>query len=411
VAFALLARLGAGEIVIVEDGVRHRFGDPGAGGLSAVVCVHSPHAYLEALTGSVGLARSYIDGLWDCDDLVALVRVLSLNMEALDRLRDRAAPITDPLRRATRWLQRNTRQRSRERIAAHYDIGTDLFTRMLDETMTYSCAIFPRPDASLHQAQLAKMDMVCRKLRLAPDDHLLEIGTGWGGFAVFAASRYGCRVTTTTISAAQHDHATEQVDRAQLSGRVRVLLEDYRDLRGSYDKLASIEMIEAVGWGYFDAFFAACSRLLVGDGAMLLQAIVTPEGLMRQWRTGRGFTNTIIFPGGCLPSVEAILHSLRRVTDMRLTHLEDITPHYPLTLRAWRQNFHATAHELDARRYDERFRRTWNLYLSYCEGGFAERRIRNVQMLLVKAGYRAEAVGVAGVPEELVTAPTRGASG
>ncbi len=358
--------------------------------LRAVVHVRSPRFYRQLLRGSVGLGESYMQGEWDCEDLVALTRIAALNMNKLDRARRLLAPVLIPVQRWIRWLRRNTPGRSRSRIEAHYDLGNDLFALFLDPTMMYSCAVFDSDGASLEEASLAKLERVCVKLDLRPEDHVLEIGTGWGGFAVYAAKRYGCRVTTTTISREQHAYASKRVRAAGLEDRVTVLLEDYRELSGSYDKLVSIEMIEAVGWQYFPTFFRRCSELVREDGAMLLQAIVIDDRAYQVEKAGKSFINTYIFPGGCLPSLEIIGRSVARVTDFRQVHLEDITAHYATTLAHWRKRFLASGERLGELGYDERFRRLWELYLSYCEGGFRERRIQDVQLLLAKPAYRAE---------------------
>jgi cyclopropane-fatty-acyl-phospholipid synthase len=313
-----------------------------------------------------------------------------LNVGGLDRLRRVLTPVLIPVQRWARWLARNTPHRSRKRIAAHYDLGNEMFSLFLDPTMMYSCAVFEEPGATLEQASLAKLERVCAKLDLGPEDHVLEIGTGWGGFAVYAAERYGCRVTTTTISREQHDYAQQRVREAGLEDRVTVLLQDYRELEGRYDKLVSIEMIEAVGWQYFPTFFRRCSDLLVDDGAMLLQAIVIEDSAYEVEKAGRSFINTYIFPGGCLPSLEVISRTLARASDLRQVHLEDITAHYATTLAHWRERFLASAERVAELGYDERFRRLWELYLSYCEGGFRERRIQDVQLLLAKPGNRSE---------------------
>jgi cyclopropane-fatty-acyl-phospholipid synthase len=390
IVLRLLERTRGGELMLLEDGEQLRFGELLAERpLRAVLQVRSPRFYRQLLRGSVGLCESYMDGLWDCDDLVTLTRIAALNVGSLDRLRRVLAPVLIPVQRWARWLARNTPGRSRRRIAAHYDLGNELFALFLDPTMMYSCAVFETPQTTLEQASLAKLDRVCAKLELRPEDHVLEIGTGWGGFALYAAGRYGCRVTTTTISREQHAFALERVREAGLEDRVTVLLEDYRDLHGSYDKLVSIEMIEAVGWQYFGTFFRRCAELVTDDGAMLLQAIVIEDRAYEVEKGGRSFINTYIFPGGCLPSMEVISRSLARVTDFRQVHLEDITAHYATTLERWRERFLAATDRVSELGYDERFRRLWELYLSYCEGGFRERRIQNVQLLLAKPGSTA----------------------
>jgi cyclopropane-fatty-acyl-phospholipid synthase len=390
-AFVLgvFSRMRRGELIVNERSRRMRFGelDPRRA-LSTELEVRSPRFYRSVLRGSLGLSESYVEGLWDCADLVTLTRIAALNVGALDALRRVLSPVLVPLQRLGGWLARNTPARSRKQIAAHYDLGNELFAQFLDRTMMYSCAVFESPDATLEEASLAKLRRICEKLRLSPQDHVLEIGTGWGGFAQYAAERYGCRVTTTTISAEQHTYATQRIRDAGLGDRVTVLFEDYRDLRGRYDKLVSIEMIEAVGWQYFPTFFRRCSELVADHGAMLLQAIVIEDRAYEVEKAARSFVNTHVFPGGCLPSLQVIARMVARVTDFREAQLEDITEHYATTLRHWRERFALSAARLSELGYDERFRRLWELYLSYSEGGFRERRIQDVQLLLAKPGFR-----------------------
>jgi cyclopropane-fatty-acyl-phospholipid synthase len=382
----LLSRLREGRLEIVEEGRRRGFGPPGAP-LRATVRVHDRRFWRAMLGGSRRLAGAYGAGAWDSDDLVVLVRIAAREMPRLDRWRRPMAPLRNLLSR----MPRNTRAGARRHIAAHYDLGNDLFRLFLDETMTYSCAVFERPRASLREAQEAKLERVCRKLDLGPQDHLLEIGGGWGSFAVHAAGRFGCRVTTTTISRAQHEVASRRVRDAGLEDRVTVLLQDYRDLRGRYDKLVSIEMIEAVGWQYFDLFFRRCGELLDPRGLMLLQAIVIDDRAYEVEKAGRSFIRELIFPSGCLPSLEVISRCVARATNLRLLDLEDITAHYPETLRRWRGNFVRFAGRAGELGYDLRFRRLWELYLAYSEGGFLERRIGDVQALLAGPAYRGHA--------------------
>jgi cyclopropane-fatty-acyl-phospholipid synthase len=369
-------------------------GRPGDDPLHAIVEVRSPELYRRLLHGSNGLAEAYMDGLWTSPDLVTLIRLGARNGEAMDRRRRVLRPLVGPARAIGR--ARNTIARSRRQISAHYDLGNDLFALFLDERMMYSSAIFPRPDATLEEAALHKIDVVCRKLELQPSDHLVEIGTGWGALAVHAAGEYGCRVTTTTISREQHDLAVERVRAAGLEDRVDVVLRDYRELRGTYDKLVSIEMIEAVGWKDFGTFFACCSDLLAPDGLMLLQAITTSDRAYDVEKGKRTFMATHIFPGGCLPSSKVIARCVERRTDMRAIAAHDISGHYAETLRHWRERFAARRGALPALGYDERFARLWELYLAYCEAGFRERRIRDVQVLLAKPRWRGEAAATAG---------------
>jgi cyclopropane-fatty-acyl-phospholipid synthase len=378
-ASGLLARMRAGHLV-VDDGARRReFGAPESG-LEASVQVRSPRFWTALSRGSAALARSYVAGDWDSRDLVSLFRIGAREMPRLDRLRRPYVPVRDALTR----IPLNTRSAARDHVAAHYDLGNELFELFLDPTMTYSCAVFDAPGASLAEAQERKLDLVCRKLALGPDDHVVEIGTGWGSFALHAAGRYGCSVTTTTISAQQHARALERVREAGVSDRVEVLAEDYRDLRGRYDKLVSIEMIEAVGWQYFDEYFRTCSRLLRPGGEMLLQAIVIDDDAYEAEKASRSFIRELVFPSGCLPSIQVIDDCLGRVTDMSRHDLDDLTAHYPETLRRWRERFVAAAGRAERLGYDRAFRRLWELYFAYCEAGFRERRIRVVQMSLAK---------------------------
>ena len=392
----LLDRARGGVLELREpDGTVVRLGRQGAGEpLHAVLEVRSAEVYRRLLRGSSGLAEAYMDGLWTSPDLVALVRIGARNGDAMDRPRRWLRPLVGPARAIGR--ARNTISRSRHQISAHYDLGNDLFALFLDERMMYSSAIFPRADATLEEASLHKIETICRKLELQPSDHLLEIGTGWGAFAAHAASAYGCRVTTTTISREQRDRALARVRAAGLEDRVGVVLRDYRELRGTYDKLVSIEMIEAVGWKDFGTFFARCSDLLAPDGLMLLQAITTSDRAYDVEKGNRSFMGTYIFPGGCLPSSRVLARCVARHTDMRTIAAQDISADYAQTLCHWRARFDARRGELAALGYDERFERLWELYLAYCEAGFRERRIRDVQVLLAKPQWRAEAPAIAG---------------
>jgi len=379
----VLRRLEAGRLEVVDRGRRIVFGPPAAD-LRATVTVHDPAAWRGPLHGSLGLGEAYVDGAWDTDDLVALIRIAARELRELDGLRGAVARPRGLLHRLAHAVPASTRVRARENISAHYDLGNELFASFLDERMMYSCAYFADPDASLEEAQLAKLQRICERLQLGPGTHLLEIGTGWGGLAVHAAANYGCPVTTTTISREQRDLALRRVREAGLEDRVTVLLRDYRDLEGSYDRLVSVEMIEAVGWRDFDLFFRRCSELLTPDGLMLLQAITIDDRLYEAEKATRSFANVHVFPGGCLPSNQLIADCLARETDMRQVWAEDITAHYPPTLAAWRQRFDAAWDRLRGEGYDERFRRLWDFYLCSSEAGFRERRIGDVQALFAK---------------------------
>jgi len=384
---AVLSRTKGGEVEIVEGGRSRVYGEPSD--LRATVRVHDPAAWRGPLNGSIGLGESYVDGLWETDDLVALIQIAARSLSRQHHGVSAAiAKSRHAFHRVRGLVPENTKGGARANISAHYDLGNDLFSSFLDPTMMYSCAYFPRADATLEEAQLAKLDRICERLQLGPDTHLLEIGTGWGGMAIHAARTTGCRVTTTTISRAQHELASERVRAAGLEDRITILLEDYRDLRGTYDRLVSIEMIEAVGWQYFDTYFAACDRLLADDGLFLLQAITVDDRLYEMEKASKSFANTHVFPGGCLPSLKRIADSIGSVTEMREIWLDDITAHYPPTLAEWRARFFAAWDKLRAHGYDERFKRLWDFYLSGSEAGFRERRIGDVQVLFAKPSFR-----------------------
>jgi cyclopropane-fatty-acyl-phospholipid synthase len=386
---AVLARLATmreGLLRVHDAGVTREFGTANDG-LQATLEVLDPACYAEiGFGGSVGAGESYMLGHWRTPDLTTLVRLMLRNRHALDTMETGLARFSAPLRRIAHWLHYNTRAGSRRNIAAHYDLGNDFFRLMLDETMMYSCALFARPDMTLADAQHAKLETICRKLALGPGDHLLEIGTGWGGLALHAAGRYGCRVTTTTISPSQFELATERVRAAGLADRVTVLLEDYRDLTGSYDKLVSIEMIEAVGHQYYGDFFRRCAACLPRGGRMLLQSITIADRHYARARDEVDFIKRYIFPGCCIPAVNALAQAMATSSDLRIVHLEDIGPHYATTLARWHENFRTNLDRVRELGYPESFIRMWEFYLSYCEAGFAERVLGDVQMVITREG-------------------------
>jgi cyclopropane-fatty-acyl-phospholipid synthase len=387
-----LENIESGQVTICEAGQALTFGEPQAEpGLSAEVRVTDAGFYGDlAFGGSVGAGEAYMQGFWTCSDLTALVRVMLRNRQVLDGVETGAAKLAVPIRKLAHWVNRNTRSGSRRNIAAHYDLGNDFFGLWLDPTMMYSSAIFESPDMTLEQASAAKLDRICRKLQLSSSDHVVEIGTGWGGFAVHAAENYDCRVTTTTISAEQYDYARRRVREAGLEDRVTVLNWDYRDLSGQFDKLVSIEMIEAIGHQYLGTYFRKCASLLKPDGMMLIQAITIADQRYRQALRAVDFIKRHIFPGSFIPSVAAMTDSVARASDLRLYHLEDIGPHYATTLRLWRERFFASLEQVRSMGFPDDFVRMWEFYLCYCEGGFVERAIGDVQMLLTKPGCRRE---------------------
>ena len=400
IAHRVLGRMGDGRLALVEpDGNRLGFGPCGAD-LRAEVEVRDARFYSAVVRGrGIGLGRSYADGWWDSDDLVGVLRIAAREIRRLDPLRARLAPVTLPAKRLATLSRRNTRLRARNHISAHYDLGNEMFETFLDpETMMYSSAIFRTGDEPLADAQRANLDRICSLLELGPDDHLLEIGTGWGGLALHAARHYGCRVTTTTISREQRAYAQDRAAAEGLADRVRVLGSDYRDLEGTYDKLVSIEMIEAVGWQYFAEYFSRCQSLLRPGGLFFLQAIAIEDAAYEAEKAGRSFANELIFPGGCLPSEAIIRRTLAEVGDMRVGWVDDISDSYALTLAEWRRRFAGSEERLEELGYERRFRRLWDFWLAFSEAGFRERRIRDLQMLIEKPGASPSVDRWAGVP-------------
>lgn len=385
-----LAQITRGEIEIREQGSTLVVGRAVADfPLRVTVEVHDDSLYQDiALNGSIGAAESYMAGKWSVSDLTGIVRIFSANPEVLENMEDGSARFFSWLFRLGHRLRANSKKRSRKNIRAHYDLGDELFELFLDPTMSYSAAVYPAPDASLEDAAVHKLDLVCRKLHLGPDDHLLEIGTGWGGLAVHAATRFGCRVTTTTISENQHAVALQRVRAAGVEDRVTVLKKDYRDLDGQYDKLVSIEMIEAVGHEYMDTYLQVCSERLKPEGRALIQAILMSDRNFDNYIKSVDFIQKYIFPGGALPSMHSISSSVKRVTDLQVAHFHDITDDYARTLADWRQRFMNRLRDVRALGYPEEFIRMWEYYLCYCEGGFTERAISTAQIVLDKPRCR-----------------------
>lgn len=383
-----LDRFAGGRIVLSDAAEQHELGELGDPPLEAVVEVLDGRFYRQlALGGHLGAAEAYLRGWWQCDDLVALCRMFCRDMDASWRMEGGVARLGAWLGRFVHALRRNTLSGSRRNIAAHYDLGEDFFSLFLDPTMAYSCAVFPRPDSTLEEASREKFDRACRALRLGPGERLLEIGSGWGGLALHAAEQYRCRVTTVTISRRQFDYVRRLIDQRGLVDRVEVRLEDYRRVEGTFDKLVSIEMIEAVGWQYLDTFFGVCSRCLKADGAMFLQAILMPDQRYDRHRRSVDFIRYYVFPGGCLPSLGAICRALGRATDLQIVALDDITAHYAETLAQWRHRMVANTDRVLALGLGEELLRLWEFYFCYCEAGFREHVIADAQMLLAKPGF------------------------
>lgn len=357
--------------------------------LTATLHVLSPRLYRAILTGgTLAGATTYINELWKADNLTAVIRIFARNRALNEGFDSAWAWAARRVSSAAHWLNRNSRTGSARNISAHYDLGNEFFQLFLDETMTYSAGIFETPSATMAEASRAKYDRICRKLALGPEDHVLEIGTGWGGFALHAAQYYGCRLTTTTISREQAKIAGERFAAAGLDGQIQLLQRDYRDLTGQYSKIVSIEMIEAVGHQYLGGFFNRCSELLAPRGEMLIQAITMADQHYNAYRKEADFIQRYIFPGSCLPSVTALCQAATKASDLRLVHTEDITAHYAETLRRWSAAFRAREEDIRKQGFDEAFIRTWHYYFAYCEGGFEERNISDLQIVFQRLDCR-----------------------
>ncbi len=391
-----------GRIELIEGSARSELGNAGKSALHARLEVRDPSFWRRILVGGgIGAAEAYADGLWRTDNLPGLLRILARNLESTNRLEAGLSRLRGLADRALHLVRRNSRSGSRRNIAAHYDLGNEFFATFLDPTMMYSCAVFPRPGASLEEASQHKLEMVCRKLGLRQGLSVVEIGTGWAGFALHAAGRYGCDVVTTTISRRQEQMARHRVLRAGLGDRVEIVRLDYRDLPAAlgrrFDRLVSIEMIEAVGHRFLPTYMGVVSDLLEPDGLALIQAITINDQRYDEYRRSVDFIQRHIFPGALLPSLGRILEGLRDATDLRLSGLEEITPHYARTLRLWRQRLLAAGDRLEELGLPQRFQRMWEYYFSYCEAGFLERTIGDYQLLFAKPRHRERLSGAAAV--------------
>ncbi len=385
--FTSLGSLNAGSITVVEKFAGHsparveQFTASAQPELAAVIEIYNPDFYSRVIRGgSIAAAEAYMDGWWDSPNLTVLTRLMAVNMAALDDIERRSGWLKRCAYKIGHWLNRNTQSNSRQNIEAHYDLGNELYETFLDRNMLYSSGIFATAEDSLDQAQINKMERLCQQLQLKPDDHVLEIGTGWGAMAIYMAQRYQCRVTTTTISREQHDYAAEKIAQLGLQDQITLLLEDYRDLSGEYDKLVSVEMIEAVGKQFLGSYIAKCQSLLKPGGILALQAITITDQRYHDYSRSVDFIQKYIFPGGFLPSVGAINQATTRYSNLVLRDLKDIGLDYATTLAHWRLRFEAAAERIHQLGYDERFMRMWRYYLCYCEGGFLARSISTVHM-------------------------------
>lgn len=384
--FRVLNHLAIGQLTILEQGTKVGVFGTADRGPIATIDVQSPRTYQRFLLGGdIGAGESFVEGEWTSPDVTKVIELFAANLHVMDRLEKKLAWLSWPVQRISHLRRRNSKTRAKENIAAHYDLGNELYTEFLDSRMQYSSAVFPTPEATIEEAQEAKLARLCSMLDLKPSDHLVEIGTGWGGLAIFAASQYGCKVTTTTISEEQYKHAQALVREQGLEDKVTLLKRDYRDLEGQFDKLVSVEMIEAVGAEYMPVFFKKCNDLLKPGGTMVLQAITIADQRLERYNRNVDFIQKYIFPGGYLPSVELISRMYRRHTQLVMRELSDIGIDYAHTLRAWRSRFNQNMPALRQHGYDDRFARLWNYYLCYCEGGFLQRTISAVQIKATKA--------------------------
>ena len=389
--FRQLRGIQGDQLTITDVDGRQEFGSVVHAASRGKIAIRNPRVYSSLVRGgSLAAAEAYLRGDWDTDDLTNTLRIFARNADVLVPMDRWSTRIMGPWRSLWMWSRRNTRAGSRRNISAHYDLSNDFFALMLDPSMTYSSGIFERPDATLEDASTAKYDRICRKLRLLPTDHVLEIGTGWGGFAMHAAKNYGCRVTTTTVSQEQFQLARTRIREAGLEDRIELLLKDYRDLEGQFDKAVSIEMIEAVGEHMFDTYFRQCARLVKNTGAMVLQAITIPDERYDSYRNSVDFINRYVFPGGFLPSLSAMSRSVRSVTDFRLVDQYDFAPDYARTLACWKANFWDHIQQVRNLGFDDRFIRTWHYYLCYCEAGFAEQQIDVSQIMLARPQWQGD---------------------
>jgi cyclopropane-fatty-acyl-phospholipid synthase len=388
--FKLFNQLRHGELVIQDGDTTHRFGGGDVSiAPSATVVIHEQRAYSRILTGgTMGAAEAYIDGDWSTEQLTDVTRVFSANIPILEAMKHKQNWFIKAGVKLAHAARKNSVSGSRENIAAHYDLGNEFFSLFLDPSLMYSSAVYPKGSDNLAEASQHKLKLICEDLELKPTDHLVEIGTGWGGMAIYAAENYGCKVTTTTISKEQLDYARAEVERRGLQDKVTLLFEDYRNLSGQFDKLVSIEMIEAVGHEYFDTYFGRVSSLLKPDGKAVIQAITINEQRYEDYRKSVDFIKRYIFPGGCLPSLNIISGALTRTTDMQIIDLRDIAIDYAKTLKHWHEAFMAELDAVKSLGFDEKFIRMWRFYLSYCEGGFRERIIGTYQITMAKPYYR-----------------------
>lgn len=385
--FSSLNKIKHGKLIVLDNNKRHVFGR--SKGITAEIIVKHEIFYRHVLFGgSIGSSESYIEGYWESSDLTKVIQIMAINEEAMDKVEGWFKAILSPFFKIMHWLNKNTLTGSRKNIAKHYDLSNDFFALFLDPTMMYSSAIYKNNSTSLKEASLYKLETICKKISLKRTDKVIEIGSGWGGFAIYAASNYGCHVTTTTISKEQYKYVKNKVKSLNLNKKITVLFNDYRDLKGTYDKLVSIEMIEAVGHHYYDSYFKTISTLLNFNGQALIQAITIKDQRYDRALKSVDFIQKYIFPGSCIPSLTAIQKSLTSSTDLVINQIDDIGYHYAITLMQWRKNFINNLVAIHKLGFDQSFTRMWIFYFCYCEGGFRERSISDLHIHITKPGFR-----------------------
>jgi cyclopropane-fatty-acyl-phospholipid synthase len=385
--FKQLKKIGIGYISIQEGAKKFSFGKKGS--LSAHITVHDPRFYgALAFGGSIGVSEAFMQKFWSVNDLTRLIRIMAINQNAMDQLESLFNVFLKPILKCLHYLNQNSVKGSRINISKHYDLGNDFFSLFLDSTMMYSSAVFKNSQDSLYKASIHKLEMVCQGLELNAEDHVIEIGSGWGGFAIYAAQNYGCKITTTTISKQQYLYVKQKIKDLKLTHKITVLLSDYRHLKGQFSKLVSIEMLEAVGYQYYDTYFEVCGHLLKPDGIAFIQTITIADQRYEKAKRSVDFIQRYIFPGSCIPSITALQNSITQSSDLKIYQIRDIGDHYARTLALWREAFFKRLSEVKALGFDDVFIRMWHFYLAYCEGGFKEKAISDIHLKLVKPGYR-----------------------
>jgi cyclopropane-fatty-acyl-phospholipid synthase len=385
--FNQLKKIKIGHIVIIEGGNKFSFGKNNK--LNVTVTVHDPRFYgALAFGGSIGVSEAFMQKFWSASDLTKLIRIMAINQNTMDQLEGLFNIFLKPILKCLHYLNQNSIKGSEINIARHYDLGNDFFSLFLDSTMMYSSAVFKNPQDSLYKGSIYKLETICQGLELTSQDHIIEIGSGWGGFAIYAAKHYGCKVTTTTISKEQYKYVRQKIKDLKLSHKITVLLSDYRHLKGQYDKLVSIEMLEAVGYQYYETYFKVCANLLKPQGLAVIQTITIADQRYEKAKRSVDFIQRYIFPGSCIPSITALQNSMTQSSDLRIYSIHDIGIHYARTLALWREAFFKRLKDIKVLGFDDAFIRMWHFYFSYCEGGFQEKVISDIHLKLVKPGYR-----------------------